>query len=197
MERRKKLWIVVAIVVLVPGSIVALWLASPLFISKTVEEEFPLAAKATVPENMAREAVENIFAGMAKVQQEMKEEMPEAMPVAVGVKIGALRDADSFHKGSGQATIYQLPRGNYFLRLADLKVTNGPALHVILSSHPDPQSRDDVKGYIDLGGLKGNLGNQNYDIPAGIDLAAQRSVVIYCKPFHVIFSVSPLQDVRK
>lgn len=197
MERRKKLWIVVAIVVLVPGSIVALWLASPLFISKTVEEEFPLAAKATVPENMAREAVENIFAGMAKVQQEMKEEMPEAMPVAVGVKIGALRDADSFHKGSGQATIYQLPRGNYFLRLADLKVTNGPALHVILSSHPDPQSRDDVKGYIDLGGLKGNLGNQNYDIPAGIDLAAQRSVVIYCKPFQVIFSVSPLQDVRK
>jgi hypothetical protein len=192
-ERRKKLWIVVAIVVLVPGSIVALWLASPLFISKTVEEEFPLAAKATVPENMAREEVENIFAGMAKVQQEMKEEMP----VAVDVKTGALRDADSFHKGSGQATIYQLPRGNYFLRLADLKVTNGPALHVILSSHPDPQSRDDVKGYIDLGGLKGNLGNQNYDIPAGIDLAAQRSVVIYCKPFQVIFSVSPLQDVRK
>lgn len=50
-------------------------------------------------------------------------------------------------------------------------------------------------GYVDLGKLKGNKGNQNYTIPDDVDVAAQGSIVIYCKPFHVIFSVASLQDV--
>ena len=122
---------------------------------------------------------------------------PETQPVAVRLKIGELKDADSFHKGSGQAIIYRGPDGSHLLRLENLSVTNGPDLHVLLSPHPDPQSRDQVKhpGYVDLGKLKGNKGNQNYEIPAEVDVSIQGSVVIYCKPFSVIFSVAPLQDV--
>ena len=57
-------------------------------------------------------------------------------------------------------------------------------------------SQRDVKtpGYIDLGKLKGNIGNQNYPIPADLDLSPGGSVVIYCVPFHVIFSVASLQE---
>ncbi|MDA1215682.1 MAG: DM13 domain-containing protein [Chloroflexi bacterium] len=108
--------------------------------------------------------------------------------------MGAFRDADNFHKGSGQATIYQLPDGTHLLRLEDFKVTNGPELHVLLTPHPDPTSRSQVMGpgYIDLGDLKGNVGNQNYTIPIDVDVAGYQSVVIYCNPFHVIFSVAPL-----
>ena len=110
------------------------------------------------------------------------------------VKHGQFRDADSFHRGSGDASIFATSGGNYLLRLEDLNVTNGPALHVLLSSHPDPISSDEVKreGYVDLGALKGNRGNQNYPIPADVDLAGISSVIIYCKPFSVVFSVAPL-----
>jgi hypothetical protein len=121
---------------------------------------------------------------------------PEAPAEPVALRGGTFRDADSFHRGSGQATIYQLPDGTRLLRLENFNVTNGPDLHVYLSAHPDPTSSEQVRegGYIDLGALKGNSGNQNYEIPADVDVNAQWSVVIYCQPFHVVFSVAPLSD---
>ena len=56
-------------------------------------------------------------------------------------------------------------------------------------------SRDELQagGYTHLAKLKGNIGNQNYEIPSDINLDEQNSVIIYCMPFHVIFSVAPLQ----
>ena len=51
----------------------------------------------------------------------------------------------------------------------------------------------DLAGYQDLGSLKGNVGNQNYEILANVDVSALASVVIYCAPFHVVFAVAPLK----
>ena len=121
---------------------------------------------------------------------------PTNSGTAVVLSKGTFQDADRFHQGSGEATIYQGPDGSYLLRLENFKVTNGPDLHVILSPSPAPESRDDVHqpGYLDLGSLKGNVGNQNYEIPADTDLSALSSVVIYCSPFHVVFSVAPLNS---
>lgn len=121
---------------------------------------------------------------------------PGQIPVALlRVKAGSFSDADNFHKGSGQATIYRAPDGSHLLRLEEFRVTNGPDLHVLLTPHPDPKSRGDATapGYVDLGKLKGNLGSQNYHIPEGVDVAAQGSVVIYCLPFQVVFSVAGLK----
>ena len=75
-----------------------------------------------------------------------------------------------------------------------MDVTNGPALVVILSPHPNPSSSSDVHqtGYVELAKLKGNKGNQNYTLPDGVDPASFGSVVIYCKPFKVVFSVASL-----
>ena len=114
------------------------------------------------------------------------------------IKAGSFKDADSFHKGSGQATIYSTPDGTFLLRLEDLKVTNGPALHVYLSRHEDPDSPKQVKepGFVDLGDLKGNRGDQNYPIPGEVDVAIYNSVVIYCKPFNVVFSVATLRGAE-
>ena len=114
----------------------------------------------------------------------------------VRLKVGEFTDQDAFHKGSGTATIFRGPDGSHLLRLEDFKVTNGPDLHVILTPHESPARRDDVAspGFADLGKLKGNEGNQNYPIPAEVDVAIQRSVVIYCQPFHVIFSVAVLRE---
>ncbi len=182
-------------------------LGSPLFTNKTVEEEFPFAFTATVPSNMSRSEVERIMELIAQVEQEAVEEEipimdeptddPPDPPAALEkLRTGSFRDQDNFHKGSGQATIYRGPDGSLLLRLEDLDVTNGPDLHVLLSPHPDPSNSGEVKtpGYVDLGKLKGNRGNQNYPILEDIDVAAQGSVIIYCKPFKVVFSVASLQD---
>ena len=242
----------------VPLLAITLWLGwslgSPLFTNVTVEEEFPFALNAVIPEGMERADVESVMAVMAMVDDRMMdEEMPAASDIDAGamlaagkpvtamsdsdyaaleegfrmvregtdmdtikrgagmmepvimanadrqaearkVKRGEFRDADSFHRGSGQATIFATPDGLHLLRLENLDVTNGPALHVILSPHQDPTRPGEVKlqGYVDLGPLKGNRGNQNYPISADVDLSAVNSVVIYCKPFSVVFSVAPL-----
>ena len=133
--------------------------------------------------------------GVAMIQEGTT---PAEQASAVKLKSGSFRDADSFHRGSGQATVYRGPDGGHLLRLENLDVTNGPDLHVILSPHQDPIEVSEIKdgGYIDLGKLKGNQGNQNYQIPDDVDISSQQSVVIYCKPFQVIFSVASLQDLN-
>ena len=175
------------------------YLASPLFIDNVVDEAFPLELPS--PEALAQMPQEELERIEVKVL-EMAAQMPdtvmgEAMPEAADrptlVIQGQFQDADSFHKGSGSAAIYQLPDGAQILRFEDFSATNGPDLHVLLAEHPAPASRDDVmQGYIDLGSLKGNVGNQNYEIPAHTDISQYKSVVIYCMPFHVVFSTASL-----
>ncbi len=267
---RKPLGIVSA-----PLLAIAVWLGwslgSPLFTNVTVDEAFPFASTATVPEGMEREEVEAILSGFSRVDSPVTEAMPapaaidvqaalaseesedrnsmavftparraameEGMDMAMeaaeagsmeeaaamtgeavemmrqameqsdtasrpaaasrvqAVAAGSFKDADAFHRGSGSATIYRTPDGSEVLRLENLNVTNGPALHVVLSTHPDPKRSEEVKqeGYVDLGDLKGNRGNQNYPIPAGVDTSIHKSVVIYCYPFAVVFSVATLE----
>ncbi len=196
------------IVIVAIVAVVAWWLISPLFIDKTVEEEFPFAFNATVPTNMTRVEVEQVMAGIAKMNTEnIQDSMGDLMMKATGsdtadasqltiLKSGSFRDGDASHKGSGMATIYEGPDGTRVLRIENLNSTNGPDLHVILSPTENPGSRDEVSapGYVNLGKLKGNIGNQNYFIPDDVEIPAQGSIVIYCRAFHVIFGVATLQN---
>ena len=195
----KALSVVIAAVIVIPGAAVAWWLASPLFIDKTVDEEFPALMNAVMPAGMemveAQATMETAMDNPTEVQEEMMEAMG-AMLAPDAVKVGQFRDADSFHKGSGDATIYDLGTDGFVLRFEDFNVTNGPDLRVLLTTHPDPMGRGDVHAddvtYVELGKLKGNIGNQNYPIPDDANVDDQHSVVIYCKPFQVVFAVAPL-----
>ena len=196
--QNKRIWIVAATVVAVPVVAVAGWLGLPLFVDTIVEEDFPMAETAEVPQGMTRTEIEDTMAVIAKMDapmatpEPMTKEMAE--PETVALKSGDFRDADSFHKGEGKATIYRLADGTRVLRLESFKVTNGPDLRVILTPNADPQGRSDVtaQGYVELGKLKGNIGNQNYPLPDEVDADSINAVVIYCKPFHVLFSVASL-----
>jgi len=192
---KKMRWWLAALLVGVPLLAAAWWLGTPLIINRAVDEAFPHSANATIPTNMTHQEVEQIMVGLAKLDETVEEAMQDTTP-PVQLKTGEFRDADSFHHGSGQATIYQLPNGTRLLRFEQFQVTNGLDLRVLLSRHPAPTSRGDLeaRGYIELDRLKGNIGDQNYVIPEGTDVAAQQSVVIYCRPFHVVFSVAQLQD---
>ena len=179
----------------------AWYLASPLFINETVDEAFPRAAlSAELPAGTTMEEAELQMEAAEVRENPVAEEITESMDEArqadelVVVTGGEFSGADSFHQGRGSATIYQLPDSSRVLRLEDFEVTNGPRLIVLLSASPDPESSRDVRAgeYENLGPLKGNIGNQNYDIPDNIDLSQFNSVVIYCEPFHVLFSKAPL-----
>ena len=177
------------------------YLAAPLFIDDVVEEEFPFEVPsaeqlAQMPEAEREQIEAKVMEASAQMPDKVMEEaLPEPVvntePVAV--LQGQFQDADSFHQGSGDAAIYQLPDGSHVLRFENFDVTNGPDLHVVLSGHPAPASHDDLgPDYIDLGQLKGNIGSQNYEIPADVDLSQYQSVVIYCMPFQVVFSTATL-----
>ncbi len=202
MFTRKRIIVVAVVIIGIPALAVAWWLLSPLFISQTVDEEFPLASNAVIPAEMTMAEAEEIMVEAASEFNNYDERVPAEMamsddamkmaPSVEQVKSGSFRDADSFHKGSGTATIYRSSDGKNLLRLEDFRVTNGPDLRVLLVPNPDPQGRDDVEGYLELGKLKGNMGNQNYFLPEGEDGSGFGSVVIYCRPFHVVFSVATL-----
>lgn len=97
------------------------------------------------------------------------------------------------HETSGSARVIEVADGRLFLRFEDLDTSNGPDLRVYLSEIP---ASDDWyaygKRFIDLGALKGNLGDQNYEIPQATDLSRYRSAVIWCRRFTVGFGVAPL-----
>ncbi|MDE0130738.1 MAG: DM13 domain-containing protein [bacterium] len=189
---------VVAAIVAIAVLAVAWWLISPLFIDEVVEEEFPRAAMAVVPDDMTAEEAEEVMMEAEAVETMVAEEMPESEepdvtgPVALAT--GALMDADDFHRGSGEVTAYRLEDGSHVLRLEDIEVTNGPDLRVLVAPGHGIDSREALQaaGYIELAPLKGNIGSQNYDFPAGYQIPEQMTVVIYCKPFHVIFATAEL-----
>lgn len=109
---------------------------------------------------------------------------------------GTFTDADDFHKGSGNALIVRVG-DDRVMRFEEFNVTNGPDLYVYLAAHPQPRSRADVdQGFVNLSRLKGNIGAQNYAVPASVRLETYQSVVIYCRRFHVVFSTATLQAVQ-
>ena len=157
---------------------------------EAVPDEADLVDLSDEEVEMVEEAVAEAAASVM-TDKEMEDPMPEDADAWLVVASGSFANGDDFHQGSGSATIYQ--QGDQrVLRFEDFNVTNGPDLHVILSPNPNPSGRSDIGDYIDLGQLKGNMGDQNYDIPADVDLSQYQSIVIYCVPFHVLFSVATL-----
>ena len=146
------------------------YLLSPLFINRVVQEELPFVpAEATA-------AMEEAAAESAKVMEE---------PIPAG-EVGDMRILaqgefyDLAHEGEGRATVYELANDSRVLRFEDFEVLNGPELHVwLVAVDPVPNTVGSViEGYFDLGPLKGNIGNQNYDLPTDLRLEDFKSVVI-------------------
>ncbi len=186
------------LILLIP---VGWYLISPLFINKTVNEDFPTVPATDILEDKGE-----------MMDDETPVPTPDlAMPEPTlmmddGTMIDPLPDADMIilgqgdfynlaHEGMGTATMYQLPDGSRLLRLENFEVLNGPDLHVYLAPQdPIPNTVGlELDGSLDLGKLKGNLGAQNYEIPADLDLSLYKSVVIWCQPFRVPFNAASLQ----
>lgn len=191
----KKFSILIGIILI---AVIAWFLASPLFINETVDEALPTEVMPTkdelmaMPPDLREKTIQSITEKMANMPDKaMEEAMVSTTPTLL--KHGNFKDADAIHLGSGKALLYQLADGSHLLRLEDFKVTNGPDLMVYLVKQTDVTEASQVTaGFINLGDLKGNIGNQNYTIPAGTDISEYNSAVIWCELFGVLFSPATL-----
>jgi hypothetical protein len=98
------------------------------------------------------------------------------------------------HTGRGTVNLYQVQELGLVVRLEDFEVEDGPDLHVYLTSQDPVENRTgiDLPDGLDLGVLRGLTGDQNYELPEGIDLNNYRSIVIWCVPYQVPFAAAPL-----
>ena len=126
------------------------------------------------------------------IDQKVNEQFPTAS--AASNKLASGQFHNGAHETKGTATVFQLADGKKTLRLTDFATSNGPDVHVYLVAADDAKDNDAVTkaGFIDVGSLKGNIGDQNYDLPANADLTKYRAVTIWCKRFSVNFGTAPL-----
>jgi hypothetical protein len=128
------------------------------------------------------------------INQQVNEKFPTASAASNKLASGLFHSGA--HETKGTATVFQLADGNKTLRLTDFATSNGPDVHVYLVAANDATDNDTVTkaDFIDVGTLKGNIGDQNYDLPAGTDLGKYRAVTIWCKRFSVNFGTAPLMN---
>ena len=102
------------------------------------------------------------------------------------------------HPTEGIATVYRLRDGARVLRLTSFSTSNGPDVHVYMVAADDAKDVATVQraGFIDLGVIKGNIGDQNYMLGSDLDLGKYRAVSIWCKRFSVNFGAAALKPTE-
>lgn len=187
--------------VLVPVALVAavavgigLYLFQPwrLFLDTTVDEASPLVAASVVASPSAE------LSGSAAPDSVAASPSPVDAGAPAGPRVVARGTLISHeHATTGEALIIEREDGSRVLRLEGLDTSNGPDLHVWLTDAPVIEGTDgwfvfDDGAYVDLGPLKGNVGNQNYPIPDDVSLEDLTSVSIWCARFAVSFGAAEL-----
>ena len=216
MRKGVKIGITTVIVIII--GVGTYYLASPLFISTEVNEPLPTSAvesevyqkfitmseeeKLDTAKQMSPEEREEIMTTASKINNSVNESMDQipqqqqqqtqntittASTLRTGSFVGV---GDGIHNAEGEAKVIPFQNENSnILRLENLRVTNGPDLYVYLAT--DKTASD----FVNVGKLKANNGNQNYDIPAGTDLTNYDTVLIWCRPFSVLFGSAELSSV--
>ncbi|MBN9213009.1 MAG: electron transporter [Microbacterium sp. 71-36] len=183
--RRHRWWWIgggaVLVAAVIAGLVFQPWL---LFVDVRVDDEIPAAATPVASPAAASVAPEPV---------DVVTPAPPAGPV--DLLTGSLISHE--HETSGAVRVIENPDGSRQLALVGLQTTNGPDVHVWLSAGPVVEGRDGwytAADYdrIDLGPIKGNLGDQLYDIPADADLTVFRSVDLWCVQFGVSFGAAAL-----
>ena len=197
--------VVRVIVLLVPFAIVNWWLISPYFIDDTVDEEFstsisaqsatPPATDGPAPTEPTQENQAGTSSEPAAEEEPARQEPPatedptdeEPSPPSGPVLLGAGQFVgQAGHSGTGDAGIFQNPDGTLVLRFENFDIENGPDLEVYLVPGADQTSL--AEGSIPLGALKGNIGDQNYELPSGTDLTTGAyTALVGCEAFRVAF----------
>jgi Electron transfer DM13 len=210
----KKKTIIIGIAVVIAAIPLGVYTLSPLFLDTEIHEPPPTVTNNNNDESVQIQQFED-FMTLSEVQRMEKghqmsiqekemimkaaaqtngtavnEDMTAigiaASTVYVGTFVGV---NDGLHNSEGQAKVLKLSDGSNFLRLENFRSTNGPDLYVYLST--DKNASD----FVNLGRLKGNVGDQNYEIPDGTDISKYDTALIWCQAFSVLFGSAELEPV--
>ena len=207
---KDKTKIIIGIIIAAIAIPLGIYTISPLFINTEINEPLPSLAnekssidfakfmamkeneKLDAAKNMTVEEKDMIMRTAAEqntttINEPMAMNIDQSTPQTglIGNFIGV---GDGIHNAEGLAKILILSTGSPILRLEDFKSTNGPDVHLYLSSN---KKANDI---IDLGRLKANIGNQNYQIPLETDFNKYKYVLIWCQPFSVLFGSAQLNS---
>lgn len=129
-----------------------------------------------------------------RVNETLAAQAPAGSGTAAPIALAAGRFHSVAHETRGIATIHRLADGNRVLRLTEFATSNGPDVRVYLIAASDAADNETVEkaSFVELGRLKGNEGDQNYNIPADVELKKYRAVTIWCHRFNVNFATAPL-----
>ena len=210
---KNKTKIIISILVAAIAIPIGIYTISPLFINTEINEPLPPLSsesalvfekfmamtedeKINAAKNMTVEEQNTIMKMATKQNTTINENMTTIMDISqntaeenknllVGDFMGV---NDGIHNAEGYAKILTLSDGSQILRLEDFRSTNGPDVHLYLST--DKQASN----FIDLGRLKANNGDQNYQIPIDTDFNKYKYVLIWCQPFSVLFGSAQLSS---
>ncbi len=164
------------------------------FIDERVDETVPRAATATPTSATPSTAPDSSAAATPSPVDEASIASTTPAPVVTyPVLLSESTLIDVAHAGSGRVLLLELEDGSRVLRFEDLDVDNGPDLIVILSDRALSGADDYADGeYLILGELKGNIGNQNYEVPFDVDLSEWATAAIWCRRFNTTFNVASI-----
>jgi hypothetical protein len=208
MNKRSIIVVIIIAAIAIP---VGIYTVSPLFINTIVNEPLPTSSVSELQkfqefmsmnseqerlekgQQMTTEEKNTILRGAAQTNgNTVNENMTEAAATTLGqtsLLMGKFIGVnDGIHNAEGLAKVIRLDDASMFLRLENFKATNGPDLYVYLAT--DNSASD----FVNLGRLKGNIGNQNYDIPEGTDFSKYHTVLIWCQAFSVLFGTAELES---
>jgi hypothetical protein len=202
-RRHPRVWTAAAVVAVALGVFVVVWFEPhKLFLDQKVDEALPSAAAVTTPVTTTAQEPAATTADPAPTTAPTATTattaaQPTPPPASRPPRLEVLAQGEFRsleHSSSGTAKLLRLPTGDRYLRFEDLDTSNGPDLVVYLSPKPasDEWGGWDEGAFLDLGSLKGNVGDQNYLLPADTDLSKYQSAVIWCRRFKVGFAVAPL-----
>jgi hypothetical protein len=128
------------------------------------------------------------------VNRPVDEEMPTAQSASPAQALESGSFCSILHPTAGTATIYRLADGTRILRFTNFKTSDGPDVHGYMVAADDAKDNATVlrAGFVDLGVIKGNIGDQNYILGPDVDLSKYRAVSVWCKRFSVNFGAAPL-----
>jgi hypothetical protein len=178
-----RVWAALVVVVVGLAVVTLVWFQPhKLFIDERVDQDVPTAQ----PTATSADDGPASSAG-TEPSQTTTTAPPEPVELATGNFVGL------DHTTSGTARVLELADGRRFVRLEGLDTDNGPDLYVYLSTNPadGPEDAFDDQ-YANLGRLQGNIGDQNYELPAEVDPTTYASVVIWCDRFDSAFGAADL-----
>jgi hypothetical protein len=182
MVRRGVAPVVRVLVLGVPFGVVSWLLISPYFVDDEVDDDFEtsIAAAGKVPPSAApTDPATDTTAGATASTTTAPPAGPRLLGAGRFVGLAG-------HDGSGDAGLFDLDDRSFVLRLENFDIENGPDLRLYLvkgAAQTAPAADS-----LDLGALRGNVGDQTYELPDDFaPTPGDWTVLVWCEAFSVEF----------